>query len=56
MNQDRLGDIANATYRRHITMRAARLGVAERDLSYAVAWRGVLESITSEDAATEGAA
>jgi hypothetical protein len=48
----RLGDLAEANYRRHITMRAAALGVREADLSAAVEWRAILHATASLEAAS----
>jgi hypothetical protein len=44
----RLGDIAEANYRRHITMRAGRLGIREADLTAWVEWHNLITDIAKE--------
>ncbi len=47
MNNPRakLGDITEANYRRHITMRAAAMNTDERNLAYAIEWAAIVGQI-----------
>lgn len=45
-----LGELTEARYRVHVTERAARLGVSERDLSAHLEWRQIIDDIRQETA------
>lgn len=44
----RLGDITEANYHRHVTMRAAALGIPERDLAAHIEWAAMLNQLRGE--------
>ena len=44
----RLGDITEANYHRHVTMRAAALGTRERDLAAHIEWATLIDRLRAE--------